>query len=98
AGQVLSSVSGTFLVPNVLQPVWAETGWVRGSLGWPAGPYTCAGDGVCSQAFQHGVIRVPSGGGSPYVVQTGPIAEAYEASGGPSGPWGAQLSLVETFT
>ena len=97
AGQALSSASGTFLVPNAIVPTWASVGWLRGSLGWPTSAYSC-GASVCEQTFQGGKIRVPVGGGPGYVVETGPIAEAYDASGGPSGPWGSPTSTVAAFT
>jgi uncharacterized protein with LGFP repeats len=76
--------------------VYATYGWVRGSLGWPAGNQTCT-SGTCSQLFQNGTLFKPASGPS-YVVATGVIGEAYLAEGGPTGSLGYPINALNTFT
>ena len=56
-GQILSSVSGTFVVRGPIFAKYAELKWVRGSLGWPTADQVCD-DSSCSQEFQFGNISV----------------------------------------
>jgi uncharacterized protein with LGFP repeats len=67
-GMVMSSAAtGTFAVLNgPIRDAWGARGGSGGSLGWPIGDQTAV-DGGVQQAFQHGVVTVPSGG-APYVT------------------------------
>jgi len=97
-GQALSSVAGTFFVPTRVLSTYAFNGWIRGSLGWPTANAVCESSGACTQQFQGGKVAVPAGTGAGWVVETGPIADAYAAAGGASGSWGARTSSVGTLT
>jgi len=85
-------------VPTRISSTHGSYGWIRGELGWPTADAVCDASGACTQQFQGGVIAVPAGTGAGYMVPAGPIAVAYVASGGASGPWGAPTSDVTSFT
>ena len=54
-GYVYSSSAGVFTVPSSSYRAYADAGWIRGSLGWPAGEAVCEA-GTCTQQFQHGLL------------------------------------------
>lgn len=96
-GQMLSSATGTFVVPAASMPAYVAAGWVRGVLGWPTSHETCDGAGVCRQSFQGGVIERPVSG-APYVVEGGPIGAKYQELGGSAGPLGAPTSTANRIS
>lgn len=54
-GWVHSSSRGTFASSSTIMTAYSAAGWVRGKLGWPTSPETCAVK-TCSQTFQGGTI------------------------------------------
>ena len=54
-GFIHSSAQGTFATSNATMTEFSSRGWIRGSLGWPAGIEVCDAGG-CTQDFQFGMI------------------------------------------
>jgi uncharacterized protein with LGFP repeats len=78
-----SSSSGAFVVQGAMLNAYIAQGWVRGSLGWPAGVAACDSSG-CTQQFQGGALIVPTSG-SPRVVpavENAAIKAVFDAAGG----------------
>lgn len=54
---------GVFGVPNVIESMWRNLGFVDGAVGRPTGVVVCQDDRTCTQSFDGGVIAAdPSGG------------------------------------
>jgi len=87
-GMIYKSAAGTFSVSAAMQAAYVKAGWVRGTLGWPAGDKTCTlPGGGCSQSFQKGTIYAPATG-SAFAVTVPAIQTAYQAAGGAAGALG----------
>jgi uncharacterized protein with LGFP repeats len=87
-GRIYSSTaSGTHAISGTIQNAWIAQGWENGTLGYPTGDQVCGlAGGGCKQDFQGGTLYSQSTAGT-YAL-SGPIAAAWVASGGESGPLG----------
>jgi uncharacterized protein with LGFP repeats len=92
-GLIHASSRGAFVVPKNVMPAYSAAGWLRGSLGWPIGAYSCDASG-CSQAFAGGVIRTAVDGTGAFVSAAidPAVRAAYDATGGGTGPLGYPVS------
>lgn len=99
AGLVHASSRGAFVVPNAVMHAYSAEGWVRGSLGWPTGAYTCDATG-CTQPFAGGSIRTATDGSGGFVAPTvdPALQAAYTAVGGATGPLGYPTALRTVIT
>jgi uncharacterized protein with LGFP repeats len=96
-GYLYSSAAGVFKVTpgSAVSDAWNASGWIRGSLGWPAGEMACNGVN-CSQQFQHGTLY--TGSGVAGAVTDPAIAAAYASAGGPGGSLGYPTSVTTQWS
>ncbi|HET6303112.1 hypothetical protein [Microbacterium sp.] len=83
-----SSSLGTFTTANALMTPYSAAGWVRGDLGWPAGPQTSISDPNgwgYAQKFEGGYIHYSTKGA---FSTTNELMNAYSAAGWLRGPLG----------
>ncbi|MGW8484278.1 LGFP repeat-containing protein [Microbacterium sp. NPDC055903] len=59
-GWIHSSSAGAFSSSSTVMTAYSAAGWVRGTLGWPAGAEFCTGNG-CVQSFGGGLIGYVKG-------------------------------------
>ena len=93
-GWIHSSARGTFASSTKMMTAFSALKWVRGPLGWPTGPETCAPDGTCSQPFAGATLNVPSTGAAylSYSVTDPNIATLYSSLGGEGGSLGKPIA------
>src|SRR5690606_32256635 len=64
--------------------------------GWPSDEAQCGGAAnACVQRFANGTLVATSAAGAVLPVA---VANAYETSGGPTGPWGHPLAVPQKVT
>jgi uncharacterized protein with LGFP repeats len=97
-GWIHSSAYGTFTSSTAIMELYSESGWLRGSLGWPVGAETCA-SGTCAQAFVGGTIRItPTQEDVFLTTGNAAIQKLYTSLGGAKSSLGHAASDLQTIT
>lgn len=95
-GWIHSSAKGTFSSRPQVMTAYSAAGWLRGDLGWPVTQGWCT-SGICSQAFEGGIISYATGKAATttFGVSPGAIDKEYAARGGATGALGKPLAAVQ---